>query len=75
MEIRGKLAYDHDSNRWIFDSGNSCCHELHCGESFKICIAGKWLPCRLELGSQWYVIFKDASFNLKISQEYLVMIS
>jgi len=36
--------------RWIFNSGNSCCHELHCGESFKFFIAGKWLPCRLELG-------------------------
>ena len=29
---------------------------LHCGETFEVQIHGKWIPTRIELGKNWYLV-------------------
>lgn len=29
---------------------------LHCGETFDVKISGKWIPTRIEMGRDWYLV-------------------
>ncbi len=29
---------------------------LHCGECFDVNINGKWIPTRIEMGDEWYLV-------------------
>lgn len=29
---------------------------LHCGETFEVKINGKWVPTRIEMGRNWYLV-------------------
>lgn len=29
---------------------------LHCGETFDVKVNGKWIPTRIEMGRDWYLI-------------------
>lgn len=33
---------------------------LHCGETFDVKIRGKWVPTRIEMGKDWYLVGIDA---------------
>lgn len=44
------LQYNEENERY---------NDLHCGESFKIKVNGKWKNVRIELGNSWYVIDED----------------
>lgn len=32
---------------------------LHCGETFDVRIGGKWIPTRIEMGQEWYLVGID----------------
>lgn len=69
MQEQGELTYCPETDRWVFTSTLSS-YSLHCGEALRLWLDGKWLPCRIELGNQWYVIFRNAAFDLKPGQVY-----
>lgn len=29
---------------------------LHCGETFDVKISGRWVPTRIEMGREWYLV-------------------
>lgn len=29
---------------------------LHCGETFDVKVNGKWIPTRIEMGRDWYLV-------------------
>ena len=69
MQEQGELTYCRKTDRWMF-TGTLSSYSLHCGEAFRLWLDGKWISCRIELGSDWYVIFRNATFNLKPGQVY-----
>lgn len=32
---------------------------LHCGETLDVKISGKWIPTRIEMGKDWYLVDID----------------
>lgn len=50
------LKYDKDLECWfVVYEGKEMM--MHCGEWFNLCIGkDRGIPCRLELGHQWYVV-------------------
>ncbi len=32
---------------------------LHCGETFDVKISGRWVPTRIEMGKDWYLVGID----------------
>lgn len=68
------MRYNKDLDYWLAVEGDSG-YMMHCGKSFEICIGGdRSVPCRLELGSQWYVFMGSAGvkFNLRKNEIYKI---
>jgi hypothetical protein len=53
----GKLVYIYNTDRFdiLFDNGDYY-GGLHCGECFDVLINGEWLPTRIEMGNDWYLV-------------------
>ncbi|WP_245554830.1 DUF5348 domain-containing protein [Cohnella laeviribosi] len=45
---------------------------MHCGECFEIRVGDRGIRCRLELDRNWYVIMREARFNLRSKDIYQV---
>ena len=69
---KGIIVFNPEIERWMFAGINEVFIGLHCGEHLEIKIFGRYRPCRLEYGEDWYVIFKDGAFELMRSQTYTV---
>jgi hypothetical protein len=70
------MRYQKDLGCWILVKGD-CGYPMHCGESFELCIGkDRSVPCRLELGRQWYVILGSdgVRLNLQKSEIYKIAI-
>lgn len=68
------IAYNADWDRWaIIMDGQT--YELHCGECFRIKIAGHGMYCRMEYDHDWYVIMEDACFILRQKNKYQIQLS
>lgn len=70
------MRYHKDLGCWIVVKGE-CGYKMYCGESFELCIGNDWgLPCRLELGKQWYVAIgsEEVKLNLRTNEIYKINI-
>ncbi len=57
-EIReGNLFYDRESGRYDIRFGiASFCGGLHCGECFDVKVKDAWVPVRIEMDEEWYLV-------------------
>lgn len=62
---RGVLRFNKESDRWQFltDSGEHT-YDIHCGDGVDIMIGTQYVHGRMEMASDWYVIFSNARFSL-----------
>lgn len=67
------MTYDPECRRWMVEL-DGLRYELHCGEAFRISIGQYYIPCRIELGDDWYLVFKGAQFYLQRWETYNVEI-
>lgn len=65
------LVYDRDGACWMVHLSGRL-HVMHCGECFELRVGDRGIPCRLELDRQWFVIMRNARFNLRESDKYLI---
>lgn len=68
-----KMTYDRDMDRWVVHLEDSL-YGLHCGECLEIRIGDRGVPCRIELDREWYVVMREARFNLRKRDAYQVEI-
>ena len=53
----GALWYDKESGRYDIRFGlEEYYGGLHCGECFDVKVEGKWLPVRIEMDEDWYLV-------------------
>lgn len=54
---KGILTIKSDNNRMDirFPNGESY-GGLHCGECFDVKVNGKWVPTRIEMGEDWFLV-------------------
>ena len=53
----GNLFYDKDSGRYDIRFGmESYYGGLHCGECFEVKINDVWVPVRIEMDEDWYLV-------------------
>lgn len=56
----GTLVLQRDIGRMdIRFSLNDYYGGLHCGETFDVKINGRWIPTRIEMGNDWYLVGVD----------------
>lgn len=66
-----KMTYDRHGACWVVHlSGGS--FVIHCGECLEIRVGDRGIPCRLELDRDWYVIMREARFNLRKKDTYQI---
>ncbi len=53
----GALFYNPENDRMgiSFDDGTSD-DGLHCGKTMEVKVDGKWIPTRIEMRQQWYLV-------------------
>lgn len=72
--MRGLMIYDNQSDAWTVE-GNGLEYKMFCGEIFKMVIGKRKIPCRLELGMDWFIIMdEETKFNLRATNVYQVYI-
>lgn len=66
-----KVIYDSEYDGWVVHiDGKS--YGLHCGECMELRIGERSIPCRLELDRDWYVVMREATFNLRKKEIYQI---
>lgn len=54
---RGNLIYNQESERMDIRFGLEDYYGgLHCGTTMEVQVNGKWIPTRIELGDEWYLV-------------------
>ena len=54
---QGTLVYDYETERMNIRFGLEDYYGgLHCGTTMEVFLNGKWIPTRIELGSDWYLV-------------------
>ena len=54
---QGAFVYDPESGRMDIRFGLEDYYGgLHCGECMDVQIKGKWVPTRIEMGDDWYLV-------------------
>lgn len=57
MKRQGTLIFDSESGRIDVRFGLEDYYGgLHCGECMEVQIDGKWIPTRIEMGEDWYLV-------------------
>jgi hypothetical protein len=64
-----KMTYDLECCCWVVHIQGKT-YRLHCGECMELRIGDRGVPCRLELDRDWYVIMREATFNLRKKEIY-----
>ena len=53
----GALWYDKESGRYDIRFGlEEYYGGLHCGECYDVKVEGKWIPVRIEMDEDWYLV-------------------
>jgi hypothetical protein len=73
MQREGRLLYCDQRERWnvhgVYDEPTG----LHCGDCFEIQVGTSYLPCRIEMDREWFVIFTNSTaFYLHPKASYRV---
>lgn len=69
------MIYNEAFDCWIVVWGDNTGYKMRCGEWFDLHLGnGRKLPCRLELGRDWYILTgrNDVRFYLKKNEKYQV---
>ena len=54
---QGALVYDSRMERYdIRFDPRDYLGGLHCGQCFDVKLGGKWIPTRIEMGEDWYLV-------------------
>ena len=54
---QGALVYDSRTERYDIRFGlTDYLGGLHCGECLDVKLDGKWIPTRMEMGEEWYLV-------------------
>lgn len=54
---KGVLFYDHEADRMDVRFGlDDYYGGLHCGTTMDVLIERRWVPTRIELGENWYLV-------------------
>ena len=57
MKQEGTLVYDRETDRIDVRFGLEDYYGgLHCGTTMDVNIDGKWIPTRIEMGDDWYLV-------------------
>lgn len=67
------MFYNQTLDRWMVEGVRSA-HELHCGQSFDLVIGERYVPTRLELDRNWYVIMEGVRFYLRTKDTYQIIL-
>lgn len=71
------MRYNKGLGCWLVVLGDTG-YRMHCGEPFELRIGkNNGMPCRLELGKQWYVVIgsEGVKLNLRNDQTYQININ
>lgn len=68
--IRGQMKLCAESDRWTIYPTRGQPYGFHCGDLLELKIGERYHPCRIEMASDWYVIFSGANFQLMRSRTY-----
>ena len=69
--IKRNMTYNQETERWEVHM-DGWFADVHCGESFTLRVGDKWIPCRMELDCDWYVIMEETQFTLRQKKVYQV---
>lgn len=54
---QGVLIYDNNTDRMDIRFGPDDYYGgLHCGETMEVFVESRWIPTRIELGQNWYLV-------------------
>ena len=57
VKKKGVLCYDRESGRYDIFLGNGGYYGgLHCGDCFDVEVDGRWIPVRIEMDDDWYLV-------------------
>ena len=57
VKKKGVLCYDRESGRYdIYFENGSYYGGLHCGDCFDVEMNGAWVPVRIEMDDDWYLV-------------------
>lgn len=66
------LAYEVETDRWnVYNGGKYYC-ALHCGDCFGLKVEGSYLPVRVEMDNDWYVILDIYKIVLNPMRRYAI---
>lgn len=71
MRRKSTIRYNADRDVWCI-SHDAHPYALHCGECFDLAVGSSWIPCRLELDTNWYVILAGTKLTLHNRTAYTV---
>ena len=59
--MQGKLFYDKECGRYNFNYVDEDGRQIdyggiHCGEVFEFCLNDVWVPARVEMADDWYLV-------------------
>lgn len=66
-----RMTYDQEVKCWFVQLEEKA-YPVYCGECFEIRIGDGGIPCRIELDRHWYVIMREARFNLRNIDIYYI---
>lgn len=63
--VEGTLTYNSDEGRYCMRYGvDDFTPGFHCGECFDVWDGKKWIPTRIEMGDEWYLVgLKGSKLN------------
>lgn len=68
-----EMRFNEQYDCWVVE-WNDHRYLLHCGEYFELVLGVIKIPCRLELGQEWYLIMEGARLNLREQDTYKIRI-
>ncbi|MCZ8514741.1 DUF5348 domain-containing protein [Paenibacillus filicis] len=72
--LDGRILYDAQTGRWKIWDAYVQPAAVHCGESFEMKVGDDFLPCRIEMDSEWVVYFHNTRFHLHPDVSYWIRV-
>jgi hypothetical protein len=70
----GRLLYDTKCDHWEIWDAYPNPTAVSCGESFEIKVGDNFLPCRIEMDSNWVIYFRNTRFHLHPDVSYWIRV-
>ncbi len=62
------LSYNYDEGRYGVWDNEACDWHipgLHCGECLNVLFNGRWMPTRIEMSDDWYLVGLDKDLEMR----------